>query len=87
LVLFDGLNRFDVAAERPELLPTLLAAANTHDLACGCESDASSPSVAAAVSCQNATITRIRSSLSWHVTDPLRWLVVLVSHFDDRDDL
>lgn len=85
--LFDGLNRFYVAAERPDLLPSLLAPANIHDLARGCELDASSPFVAAALRRQNATIATMRCSLSWRLTAPLRQLAALVSRSGDRDDL
>jgi hypothetical protein len=66
-VMFDGLNRFYVAVERPELVPAFSAPVNIHDLAGGCELSARSPCVAAAVA-------KIHASRSWRLTRPLRRL-------------
>ena len=85
--LFDGLNRFYVADERPKLLTTLSTPVNIHDLAGGCEIDESSPFVAGAVGRREAVIARMRSSRSWRWTRPLRRLVSLFSSDGDRDDL
>lgn len=85
--LFDGLNRFYVANERPELLTALSTPVNIHDLAGGCEIDASSPFVAAAVGRRDAVIARMRSSRSWRWTRPLRRLVSLFSSAGYRDEL
>jgi FkbM family methyltransferase len=84
--IFDGLNRLYVAEERPELLSTLSAPVNIHDLAGGCEIDDSSPFMAGAVGRRDAVIARMRSSRSWRWTRPLRWLVWLVSGAGESDD-
>ena len=78
-VLFDGLNRFYVAAERPELEPAFSAPVNIHDLASGCELSASSPFVA-------GTVAKIDASRSWRLTRPLRRLFSLLSENGARDD-
>jgi len=83
---FDGLNRFYVAGERPELLAAFVAPVNVHDLAGGCELAESSPFVAAAVGRANATIGRMRSSRSWRWTRPLRALHALLHGTSDTDD-
>ena len=85
--LFDGLNRFYVAEERPELQAALSTPVNIHDLARGCEIDASSPFVAAAVGGRDAIIARMRSSRSWRWTRPLRRLFSIFSSAGYRDDL
>lgn len=85
-VLYDGLNRFYVAAERPELIPPFSAPANVHDLVAGCELDASSPFVTAPLSRQNRIIAVMRSSWSWRVTQPLRWLHALILGGGELDD-
>ena len=85
--LFDGLNRFYVAEERPELQAALSTPVNIHDLARGCEIDASSPFVAAAVGGRDAIIARMRSSRSWRWTRPLRRLISIFSSAGYRDDL
>ena len=84
---FDGLNRFYVAAERPELAAAFAAPVNIHDLAGGCEIADSSPFVAGAVGRRDAVIARMRSSRSWRWTWPLRRLCSLVSGAGDCDDL
>jgi hypothetical protein len=85
--LFDGLNRFYAADERPDLLTALATPVNIHDLAGGCEIDESSPFVAGAVGRREAVIARMRSSRSWRWTRQLRRLVSLFSSDGDRDDL
>lgn len=82
---FDGLNRFYVAAERPELAAAFSAGVNIHDLAGGCELADSSPFVAGAVGRAHATIGRMRASRSWRWTRPLRALHSLVTGAADPD--
>ena len=84
-VHFDGLNRFYVAAERPELAAAFSAGVNIHDLAGGCELADSSPFVAGAVGRAHATIGRMRASRSWRWTRPLRALHSLVTGAADPD--
>jgi FkbM family methyltransferase len=85
-VFFDGLNRFSIAAERPELAAAFSAPVNIHDLAGGCEIGDSSPFVAGAVGRRDAVIARMRSSRSWRWTRPLRRLVGLVTRGVECDD-
>lgn len=85
-VLFDGLNRFYVANEHPELVAAFATPVNVHDLVAGCEIDASSPFMAAPLARQNATIARMRSSRSWRLTRPLRWLHALICGGGALDD-
>lgn len=85
-VFFDGLNRFYVAAERPELAAAFSAPVNIHDLAGGCEIADTSPFVAGAVGRRDAVIARMQASRSWRWTRPLRWLVSLASEAGGRDD-
>lgn len=70
-VLFDGLNRFYVAKEHPELMETMSVPANIHDIIAGCGIDRSSPYAGLAV----AQVTKMfESSRLWRLTRPLRWL-------------
>ena len=87
LMFFDGLNRFYVAAERPELMAAFSAPVNIHDLASGCDIDASNPFVAGAVDRSKKVIARMQSSRSWRWTRPLRWLFALLTGTDRTDEL
>lgn len=75
-VLFDGLNRFYVANEHPELMETMSVSANIHDLLGGCGIDRSSPYAARAV----AQVKEVfESSRAWRLTRPLRQLAAAMS--------
>ena len=70
-VLFDGLNRFYVADEHPELMALLAVPANIHDILAGCGLDRSCPFAAQAAAQVSALY---ESSLTWRLTRPLRRL-------------
>lgn len=82
-VIFDGLNRFYVARERPELEPAFSAPVNIHDLASGCELSDSSPFAAGAAA---RIAARFRASRSWRLTRPLRRVFSLLSGTGAQDD-
>lgn len=75
-VLFDGLNRFYVAEEHPELMAPLAVSANIHDILAGCELDMSSPFAARAVAQVSAVF---ESSRTWRLTWPLRRLLAALT--------
>jgi hypothetical protein len=75
-VLFDGLNRFYVADEHPELMGPLSVSANIHDIYAGCGIDRSSPFASRAAAQVSAFY---ESSRTWQLTRPLRRLVSVLS--------
>jgi FkbM family methyltransferase len=80
-VLFDGLNRFYVANERPEIATAFTAPVNVHDLLNGCEIHRMSPYASPAV----ARVTEMyESSATWRWTRPLRQLAQIVARAGAR---